>query len=109
MTWLVRDGSVLAAAEVADGFRARSRGLLGRDRFDGALVLRRCRNVHTIGMRFSIDIAFCDAAGMVLRTCSLAPWRVSPVVLRSAFAIEAEAGAFDRWGLRIGDRVELRG
>jgi uncharacterized protein len=109
MVWLVRDGSVLAAAEVADGFGARRRGLLGRDRVEGALVLRRCRNVHTFGMRFPIDVAFCDEAGTVLRTCALARWRVSPVVLRSAFVIEAEAGAFDRWGLRVGDRVELRG
>ena len=108
MAWLVRDGSVLAAAEVADGFAARCRGLLGRDRVEGALVIRRSRNVHTIGMRFAIDVAFCDAAGAVLRTCALVPWRVSPVVVRSAFVIEAEAGAFDRWGLRVGDRVELR-
>ena len=109
MSWLVRDGSVLAAAEVADGFRARGRGLLGRDRVEGALVLRSCRHVHTLGMKFTIDVAFCDAAGNVLRTCALAPWRVSPIVLRSAFVIEAEAGAFERWGLRVGDQVELRG
>ena len=60
MAWLVRDGDVLAAAEVADGARARRRGLLGRDAFEGALVLRPCRHVHTFGMRFPIDVAFCD-------------------------------------------------
>ena len=30
---------------------------------DGALVLRPCRQVHTIGMRFPIDVAFCAADG----------------------------------------------
>jgi hypothetical protein len=108
MSWLVRDGDVLAAAEVADGGRARRRGLLGRDTFDGALVLRPCRHVHTAGMRFPIDVAFCDAEGLVLRTVSLVPWRLSPYVHKAAFVIEAEAGAFDRWHLREGDRVELR-
>jgi uncharacterized membrane protein (UPF0127 family) len=108
MSWLVRDGDVLAAAEVAATARARRRGLLGRDRFDGALVLRPCRNVHTARMRFAIDVAFCDPEGVVLRTVSLVPWRVSPYVRRAAFVIEAEAGAFDRWQLRTGDRVELR-
>jgi hypothetical protein len=108
MSWLVRDGDVLAAAEVAATGRARRRGLLGRDRFDGALVLRPCRNVHTARMRFAIDVAFCDPEGVVLRTVSLVPWRVSPYVRRAAFVIEAEAGAFDRWQLRTGDRVELR-
>jgi uncharacterized membrane protein (UPF0127 family) len=108
MSWLVRDGDVLAAAEVADSARARRRGLLGRDSFDGALVLRPCRNVHTARMRFPIDVAFCDAEGVVLRVVTLAPWRVSPYVRSAAFVIEAEAGAFDRWHLRVGDRVELR-
>ena len=68
MAWLVRDGDVLAAVEVADTATARRRGLLGRDAFDGALVLRPCRNVHTVRMRFPIDVAFCDAEGVVLRT-----------------------------------------
>ena len=108
MSWLVRDGDVLAAAEVADTARARRRGLLGRDSFDGALVLRPCRNVHTARMRFAIDVAFCDPEGVVLRTVSLPPWRVSPYVHKAAFAIEAQAGAFDRWKLHPGDRVELR-
>src|SRR5215813_12861414 len=108
MSWLVRDGDVLAAVELADTTRARRRGLLGRSSFDGALVLRPCRHVHTARMRFPIDVAFCDAEGVVLRTVKLVPWRVSPIVLRAAFVVEAEAGAFDRWGLRTGDRLELR-
>jgi hypothetical protein len=108
MSWLVRDGEVLAAVELADRSRARRRGLLGRDGIDGAMVLRPCRQVHTFRMRFAIDVAFCDAAGVVLRTTSLRPWRLSPVILRSAFVVEAEAGAFDRWRVRPGDRLELR-
>ena len=106
--WLIRDGDVLATAELAPDARARRRGLLGRDTFEGVLVLRPCRHVHTVGMRFPIDVAFCAADGVVLRTCTLRPHRLSPVVLRAAFAIEAAAGAFDRWKLRVGDRIELR-
>jgi uncharacterized protein len=108
MSWLVRDGDVLAAVEMADTSRARRRGLLGRNSFDGALVLRPCRNVHTARMQFAIDVAFCDAEGVVLKTVHLVPWRLSPYVHRSAFVIEAQSGAFDRWQLRAGDRVELR-
>ena len=106
--WLVRDGEVLAAAETAQTRRERTRGLLGRDGFTGALVFRRCRQVHTFGMRFAIDVAFCRADGVVLRISSLRPWRLSPLVWRAAFVIEAEAGAFERWGLRVGDQVEMK-
>ena len=51
MAWLVREGDVLASAEVAQGWRERAQGLLGqRDppRSTGALVLRPCRQIHTL-------------------------------------------------------------
>jgi hypothetical protein len=108
MAWLVRDGDVLAAAEIAATRRARRRGLLGRTTVDGALVLRPCRSVHTISMKLTIDVAFCDRNGTVLRTMTLPPWRVSPIVWRSAFVIEAADGAFDRWKLRPGDVIEIK-
>lgn len=106
--WLVRDGEVLATVEVADSRRSRARGLLGRPGFTGALVIRRCRQVHTIGMRFPIDVAFCDGDGVVRHISCMRPWRVSKLVWRSAFAVEAEAGAFERWSLQVGDRVEVK-
>jgi hypothetical protein len=112
MAWLVRQGSeVLASAEVARGIRERTQGLLGRrhsDDVQGALVLRPCRQVHTLGMHFPIDVAFCDRHGVVLRTVTVAPWRVTRVVWRSGFVVEAPAGAFDRWQLRAGDTVEVK-
>jgi uncharacterized membrane protein (UPF0127 family) len=109
MSWLLRDGDVLATVEVADGWRARTRGLLGRDGIDGALVLDPCRQVHTFGLRFAIDVAFCHRDGRVLRTVTLRPWRICVPVPRARFAVEAEAGAFDRWRLRPGDVLEVTG
>jgi uncharacterized membrane protein (UPF0127 family) len=108
MAWLVREGDVLAAAEVAATRRERRRGLRGREEMEGALVLRPCRSVHTVGVRFPIDVAFCDHDGVVIRTTCLRPWRLSPVVFRAALAIEAQAGAFERWRLRVGDKVEVK-
>jgi uncharacterized membrane protein (UPF0127 family) len=109
MPWLMRGDDVLAAAEVAVTRRQRRRGLAGRDALEGVMVLRPCRQVHTFGMRFPIDVAFCDRYGFVLHTSTLAPRRVSKVVGRSYFAIEAPAGAFERWDLHLGDVIEVRG
>ena len=111
MAWLVREGGdVLASVEIAGRVRERTRGLLGRDAesMTGGLVFRPCRQVHTLGMRFPVDVAFCDRSGVVLRTVTVAPWRVTRVVLRSGFVVEAAAGAFERWQLRPGDTVEVR-
>jgi uncharacterized membrane protein (UPF0127 family) len=110
MGWLLRDGEVLASVELADGLRARLRGLLGRDAVDGALLLQPAKSVHTIGMRFPIDVAFCDRDLTVLDTCTpLRPNRVCRVRWKARCVIEAEAGAFERWRLRPGDHLKLKG
>jgi uncharacterized membrane protein (UPF0127 family) len=106
--WLLRDDDVLAAVEVASGFRERTKGLLGRDGIEGAILLRKVKSVHTFGMRFAIDVAFCDRDMVVLRTVEVRPNRITRVTWRAACAIEAEAGAFERWKLRPGDRLEVR-
>jgi uncharacterized membrane protein (UPF0127 family) len=109
MPWLVRGDEVLAAAEVAVTRRRRRRGLQGRDDIEGVLVLRPCRQVHTIGMRFPVDVAFCDREGFVLHVATLRPRRVSRPVPRAYFAIEARAGCFAKWGVAPGDVIEIRG
>ena len=106
--WLLRDGDVLAALEMMESFRERSVGLLGRDRVDGALLLRPARSVHTLGMRFPIDVAFCDRDLVVVRTVRLRPGRLTRPSLRACCVIEAQAGAFERWQLRPGDRLEVK-
>ena len=108
MAWLLREGEVLASLEVADTRSARRRGLLGRDGLEGALLLRPARSVHTFGMRFPLDVAWCDADLTVLRVARLPRRRLTRPVLRARAVIEAEAGSFERWGLSPGDRLELR-
>ncbi|MEQ1699855.1 MAG: DUF192 domain-containing protein [Ilumatobacteraceae bacterium] len=106
--WLVSDGHVLASAERADDRRSRARGLLGRSGIEGALVIAPCRAVHTIGMKFAIDVAFLSAEGVVLKTVRMARHRIGLPVWKAHRVVEAEAGAFERWGLHVGDVVELR-
>jgi uncharacterized protein len=108
MAWLVSDARVLASAELAADPSARRRGLLGRDSLDGAFVIERCRWIHTVGMRFPIDVAYLDSDGIVVKTIQMHRFRVGIPVWRARWVIEAEAGAFARWGLRVGDQIEIR-
>jgi uncharacterized membrane protein (UPF0127 family) len=108
MSWLLRDGEVLAALEVAETRAERRRGLLGRDGFEGALLLRPARAVHTLGMRFPIDVAYCDDDLRVLETVCMQPHRLGLPRRRARGVIEAASGAFDRWGLRPGDHLEVK-
>ena len=109
MPWIIRDGEVLATLEVAQSHLARMRGLLGRDCIDGALLLKRTRSVHTLGMRFAIDVAYLDANLVVRSVSTMAPWRVGFPRPRARCVLEANAGAFERWRLQPGDQLELKG
>jgi uncharacterized protein len=109
MAWLMREGKVLASAEVAASLGARLRGLVGRDSCDGVLVIMKAKSVHTFGMRFPIDVAFCDRELTVLATTTMRRARLGRPRLRARCVVEAEAGAFERWQLRPGDHLEITG
>jgi uncharacterized membrane protein (UPF0127 family) len=86
----------------ARGFRARLLGLAFLHRLDGddALLIRRCRSVHTFGMRFPIDVVFVDSEWRVLRVVrDMAPRRIA-WCRGAAAVIEVNAGDADR--LRAG-------
>jgi uncharacterized membrane protein (UPF0127 family) len=58
--------------------RERTRGLLGR-RVMGpteALLLRRCRSVHTFGMRFGIDVVLLDRRFRPIGVIRMAPGKI---------------------------------
>ncbi len=72
------------------------------------MVLPRTRWVHTLGMKFAIDVAHLDANGVVLRIHHMPPHRIGPIVWKARSVVEGEAGSFERWGLHVGDVVEVR-
>jgi len=108
MAWLVRDGKVLATVEVVTSTKGRTRGLLGRDGIDGAMLLRPARSVHTFKMRFPIDVAFCDVEQRVVKVLTLSPNRITLPVLKARSVIECEAGMLRRWGVTVGDLLDVR-
>lgn len=108
MAWLVAESQVLATVEFADTWQQRVRGLIGRDQLDGALLLRPARAVHTFGVKFPIDVAFCDDEMCVIDVVTMAQNRVGAPRWRAVMVIEAPRGSFERWGVVAGDQLELR-
>jgi uncharacterized membrane protein (UPF0127 family) len=111
--WQDGEGTLRApAAEVglriAASYRARTRGLLGRDGIEGALLLTPASSVHTVRMRFAIDVAYLDRRLRVLAVRTMPPGRVGRPRLRARHVLEAEAGAMAGWGVVPGARLEVR-
>ena len=64
--------------------------------------------LHTVGMRFPIDVAHLADDGTVLRTTTMTPRRVGLPVLDAVKVLEAEAGAFRHWELAAGQVLDVR-
>jgi uncharacterized protein len=105
--WLLRDGDVVCALEVAESPAERG-ALRGRSGCEGALHLQGARTVHSAGMRFAMDVAFLSTDKTVVRVTRLKPWRLALGGRAARSAVEAEAGSLERWGVRVGDRLEVR-
>jgi len=106
--WLVTDGRVIASADIANDRASRRKGLCGQTQIEGAFVIPNCRWVHTFGMRVPIDIAYLDADGNVIKTVHMSKMRLGAPVWNARTVVEAQKGAFARWGINVGNKIEVR-
>ena len=108
MALLMVEDRVVASVEVAATRRARRRGLLGRQGIEGAMLLSGARSVHTVGMRFAIDVAHLDSEMRVLTVATMKPGRIGRFPRRARHVLEAEAGSLQQFGVNPGVRIEVR-
>jgi uncharacterized membrane protein (UPF0127 family) len=104
---LVVDGQIVASLRLANTYWARLRGLLGTRRCPGALLISPGNSVHGLGMSYSLDVAQLDADLTVRHTTTLLPFGLVAPRRGVRHVLEAERGAFARWGLRIGSRLSV--
>lgn len=104
-------GQPLREVWVAHSAWERTRGLLGRDAPapGSAWLLMHCRSIHTMGMRYAIDVAFIDRHGYTHAVHeAVAPWRLRHC-LQAHHALELAAGQARALGLRPGTRLHASG
>jgi uncharacterized protein len=114
------DGSIMAARDAQTGRMladrvalavtraARRKGLLGRDGLAAgeALWIAPCRGVHTVGMRFAIDVVALDDDGRVIDCVEkMGPWRLRLPRRGTAGVLELAAGTLAVTGTRVGHVV----
>ncbi|HXG50519.1 MAG TPA: DUF192 domain-containing protein [candidate division Zixibacteria bacterium] len=94
----------------ADNFLTRLIGLLKRSNLapEEALWLTPSKGIHTIGMKFPIDVVFLDKSNVVLAVVSgLLPYRISGVYLRSYSVLELPSGTLKKSRTEVGDKLEI--
>lgn len=88
----------------------RMRGLIGRASLEPGegLLLLGTKGIHTIGMRFPIDVLFLNDDGQVIHMIhALKTLRVSPYIKTSAMVLELPAGTLKETGTQVGDWIEI--
>ena len=103
-TWLA------TTVRKADNFLTRLVGLLRRNALgpEEALWLVPSKGVHTVGMRFPIDVIFLDRSNHVIDSVSgLAPYRLSRWRTAAHSVLELPRGAIKKSSTEIGDEVEI--
>ena len=109
--------SLSLVISLADNFWKRFCGLMFRKSFPGGwgLLLTHCNSVHTMFMRFPIDVIYLDNNGKIVKCIEhLKPWRFSfggPEAVHCLELVFSQGllGRLDRYASSTQARTALRG
>ena len=99
---------VCEEVRIAKTFVSRFIGLLGRQELlhGQGLWLRPSNGIHTMFLRFPIDVVAFDRHGTVVKTIhNLRPWRIARVPLKTRSVLELPAGHLSRNPIAIGEQA----
>ena len=107
-----RQAYLATRLRVAGSYWSRLRGLLGASAASfcagEGLWIVPSHGVHTLAMRFPIDVVYLDSGIVVVYARpNLKPWRVAPVNMKAASVLELPGNTLHSTGTVIGDRVEI--
>lgn len=104
-------GSELGSqVSVARSLLSRGIGLMFRKRLErgAGLVIDPCSSIHTMWMRFPIDVLYVDANGRVVRfDATMKPWRIGPLFVRGRYVVELPAGTIQNSRTEVGDVLKF--
>jgi uncharacterized membrane protein (UPF0127 family) len=96
--------------EVAKTASQKVKGLLGRECLEDGqgLLFKGAGSLHTLFMRFPIDIIYTDKKGEVVKLASaVRPFKLVAAPLRCHYALELPAGAILASKTQVGDHLDF--
>jgi uncharacterized protein len=107
-----RQAFLATELSVADTHLSRLRGLMGRHpahfRFGQGLWIVPSHGVHTLAMRFAIDVLYLNQEKAVIHVEeSIKPWRIAPVRMEAATVLELPCHTIWNTGTAMGDVIEI--
>lgn len=90
---------------IADTFFKRFKGLMGKKDFEDVLLFDNLRDssIHTLFMRFEIDVYFIDENRTIFDKKSLKPWKFYKPKKQAKYILETKK---NKLKLKVGDYLE---
>lgn len=95
---------------IANSFWPRMKGLMGKKDLaeDEGLLLVPCNSVHSMFMRFPIDLLFLDRELKIIRIIErFKPWKATPIFRDCYQVVELRSGIVVKKGVSIKDELEI--
>lgn len=96
--------------KMADTYFSRLIGLIGKKQMDKneGLLLKKCKSIHTIGMRYNLDLVFMDKTGKVLKCVEgIKPFRAASAK-GAYYALELNQGVIQIQGIKVNEQLKLQ-
>ena len=106
---ITKNTIIATEAKLADNFLARLKGLLGTELLEkgSALIITSCNGIHTVGMKYSIDIIFVDKNNKVIKIVTNMPSMKFTLCRRASYVIETSSDVVDTTSTKIGDIIAV--
>ena len=107
-----RQAYLATRLSVAGTHWSRFRGLMctqdSQFRVGDGLWIVPCRGIHTLAMRFPIDVLYLDSNRLVVHiNYALKPWRLGRISLHAASVLELPRETLRPSGTVLGDEIEI--
>jgi uncharacterized membrane protein (UPF0127 family) len=105
-----RNRPLITQGRLANTFWLRLRGLLGASPLQQGegLILVGEKSIHTLFMKFPIDVVYVDKNYRVIRVdANMVPYRLGPFVAQSAYVLEMPVGTIASTATETGDRLKF--
>lgn len=105
-----RNQLLVNRGRLANTFWLRLRGLLGAASLESGegLILVGEKSIHTLFMKFPIDVVYVDKAYKVIRIDgNMIPYRLGPLVFQSAYVVEVPVGTIVNTATEVGDQLRF--
>ncbi len=104
------DDLIVPSLSEARSFKDRLVGLMFRRTMNTteAIYFPNCRQVHTMFVRFPIDLIFINKDFSVVRIIhKMKPYRISPIVFNAYGVIEVTPGFIKKVKIKIGEKLKF--